>query len=189
MSERKPKPTPEEVIQLLDRFFDITHKQFLHLGIIAAKHGLTAPQATALRKLAEPVPMSALAQGLACDPSNVTGLIDRIERLGFVERTLHPSDRRVRLLALTAAGKKMRDKIEHEMLSDGSPFAELSAHDVTALSELLRRLDAPSSEREGTEGTDDAPPAPETNNAGSTTKTRTKTPTRTHAANKTPNRK
>ena len=58
-----------------------------------AELGLTLRQAHALRLLdpEEPMPMSALAERLFCDASNVTGIADRLEARGLVEREAWPA--------------------------------------------------------------------------------------------------
>src|SRR3954468_23937393 len=38
-----------------------------------------------------PVPMNELANGLYCDASNVTGLVDKLEARGFIERRPDPN--------------------------------------------------------------------------------------------------
>jgi len=71
---------------------------------------LSAAQAKALRYLtwAGPVPMRELADRLRCDVSNVTGLVDRLEQRGLVERRPAPSDRRVKtLVVVTTAGAEV----------------------------------------------------------------------------------
>ena len=64
---------------------------------------LTPVQAHALRRLDpdEPLAMSALAEALYCHASNVTGIVDRLESRGLVERTPGAGDRRVKTLVLT----------------------------------------------------------------------------------------
>ena len=56
----------------------------------------------------EPVSMGRLAETLGCDASNVTGLIDRLEARGLVERRAAAGDRRVKALHLTPAGSRLR---------------------------------------------------------------------------------
>ena len=53
-------------------------------------YGLTPQQVGLLRMLDEPTSMRAFAEDMSCDPSNVTGLVDRAERLGLVERVPDP---------------------------------------------------------------------------------------------------
>ena len=44
--------------------------------------------------------------------ANITALVDRMERAGFVTRTSSPVDRRSNIIKLTNSGKKLLDKIE-----------------------------------------------------------------------------
>ena len=58
------------------------------------------------------MPMSRLADVLNVSLSNATGLIDRIEERGFVERTRVPEDRRIVLIRVTDAGRRMLDEVD-----------------------------------------------------------------------------
>lgn len=58
------------------------------------------------------MPMSRLAEVLNVSLSNATGLIDRIEERGFVERTRVPEDRRIVLIRVTQAGERMLGEID-----------------------------------------------------------------------------
>lgn len=58
------------------------------------------------------LPMSRLADMLDVSLSAATGLIDRIEERGFVERIRVPSDRRVVLVRITPAGHQLLDDVE-----------------------------------------------------------------------------
>lgn len=60
----------------------------------------------------EPVPVHHLAVELGCSASNVTGLVDRLVRLGMVARAGDPADRRQVLCSLTSAG---RDRLQQFM--------------------------------------------------------------------------
>jgi len=62
------------------------------------------------------MPMSRLAEMLNVSLSNATGLIDRIEERGLVERTRVPEDRRIVLIRVTAAGEQMLRDLD--ILSD-----------------------------------------------------------------------
>src|ERR671910_1718166 len=78
---------------------------------LAQELGLAPMQLHALR-LIEPgveVPMSSLAGKLFCDASNVTGIVDRLEARGLIERRPASYDRRVKLLALTDEGRRGRE--------------------------------------------------------------------------------
>ena len=56
-----------------------------------------------------PTPIVAVGQRLGVSPSTMTGLCDRLERGGYVERRSHPSDRRATVLALTRKGRRAFD--------------------------------------------------------------------------------
>lgn len=77
------------------------------------RDSLTAAQFNALLALrsAEPdgLMMSEIGARLAVTPSNVTGLVDRLERQGFVARTEH-RDRRATVVRLTEAGAAVLDR-------------------------------------------------------------------------------
>ena len=84
-------------------------------------------------------PMSHLAGTLFCDASNVTGLVDRLEARGLIERRDSPRDRRVKLIALTDEGAAMRADIRERMHEPPAQIAALSVEDKRALRDVLRR--------------------------------------------------
>ena len=59
--------------------------------------------------------MGQVAEALNCDPSNVTGLIRRLELRGLVVREVDEADRRTKWLELTLAGSAARESVLHEM--------------------------------------------------------------------------
>jgi DNA-binding MarR family transcriptional regulator len=105
----------------------------------AQEFELSPPQTMVLRLLAEPRPMGALAQLMHCDNSNMTGIVDRLEERGLVERTQAEGDRRVRLIALTERGREIRDELNRRMAEPPAPLTALSVVDQRALTAILRR--------------------------------------------------
>lgn len=87
---------------------------------------------------AEP-PMSQLAETLFCDASNVTAIVDRLESRGLIERRDSPRDRRVKLIALTAAGVEARSRIRDRLHEPPAQIAGLSREDKRVLRDVLRR--------------------------------------------------
>src|SRR5207302_2413550 len=71
-----------------------------------------------------PVPMGRLADTLSCDASNVTGLVDRLERRGLVERRPSAEDRRVKVLELTPTGSRIRELLLRRMTGKSLPLAK-----------------------------------------------------------------
>jgi DNA-binding MarR family transcriptional regulator len=87
---------------------------------------------------AEPA-MSALAETLFCDASNVTGIVDRLEARGLIERREDPKDRRVKLIALTGEGIDVRTHVRERLHRPPEQIARLSGEDQRALHDILRR--------------------------------------------------
>jgi DNA-binding MarR family transcriptional regulator len=87
-------------------------------------------------------PMSQLAGHLFCDASNVTGLVDRLEARGLIERRDNPRDRRVKLIALTEAGTVARERIRERLHEPPAQIAALSVEDKRTLRDVLRRATA-----------------------------------------------
>ncbi|HTI66743.1 MAG TPA: MarR family winged helix-turn-helix transcriptional regulator [Caulobacteraceae bacterium] len=85
------------------------------------------------------VPMSDLAGALACDASYITGLVDKIEDRGLVQRLPNPADRRVKLIALTAEGAEIRGRLLERCSQPPTFIAALSETDKTALRDIFRR--------------------------------------------------
>jgi MarR family transcriptional regulator, organic hydroperoxide resistance regulator len=103
--------------------------------------GLAPMQAMALTHLQpdEPVPMSALAGLLMCDNSNVTGIVDRLEDRGLVERRPAEHDRRVKMLIMTPRGAEIRAQLGARLGEPPEPLAQLSPEDQRALRDIMRR--------------------------------------------------
>jgi DNA-binding MarR family transcriptional regulator len=106
---------------------------------IQAEYGLKPPQFVALQALDEPVPMSSVANVLRCDRSAVTWITDRLEERGYVERRADPGDRRVKLLALTDEGLRVREEIRTRLAVPPEALARLPKSDQRALRDLLRK--------------------------------------------------
>ncbi|HEX2127331.1 MAG TPA: MarR family transcriptional regulator, partial [Thermoleophilaceae bacterium] len=85
---RRPDAAAEAWGLLLQLFFAHHRPRLIELG---HELDLAPQQMIALKSLDEPRPMSALAGMLACDSSNVTGIVDRLESRGLVERQSSPT--------------------------------------------------------------------------------------------------
>jgi len=113
-----------------------------HFAAAVAEVDLAPAQARALHELdlERPISMRELAERLKSDPSNVTGLIDRLEARGLVERRPDPRDRRIKGLALTAAGARLRARLFARLYSAPPAVAALAKGDQRALHDVLQRV-------------------------------------------------
>ena len=109
---------------------------------IAGEGQLTPGVAKALAKLPSDraVTMREFAGTLHCDNSYVTSVIDVLEERGLVERQLHPTDRRVKVLRLTEEGSLLAKKLRHALLQPPQSFRNLSEEETVELRCLLRKL-------------------------------------------------
>lgn len=107
---------------------------------VVAAHDLTPPLFGVLRVLSDPASMSDVADRLSCDASYVTGLADRLEERGLVERRPQPADRRVKQLALTDEGRRAREMLLDELGVSRQAFPELDDEEVDTLVRLLRKI-------------------------------------------------
>jgi MarR family transcriptional regulator, organic hydroperoxide resistance regulator len=106
---------------------------------IAHKVGVTPSILGALRFLDHPQPMGRMAELLHCDPSNVTGIVDTLEERNLAKRKPSEADRRVKVVELTAAGKKLRARASEEMYKPPAWIEGLSSADQRRLRDVLRR--------------------------------------------------
>ncbi|REJ76936.1 MAG: MarR family transcriptional regulator [Acidobacteria bacterium] len=83
----------------------------IHSKHLAQHHRLTAPQLVCLRELRSQGPISAgrLAQAVSLSPATITGIVDRMERRGLVQRTRSEQDRRQVVVQITDKGVRRTD--------------------------------------------------------------------------------
>ena len=107
----------------------------------AAEFDLRPPLVWALRALepGRPIPMGELAGVLHCDSSNVTWLADRLEERGLVRREAAEHDRRVKMLAVTEEGSRVREALRARLEQPPPTLAALPEDDQRALRDILRR--------------------------------------------------
>lgn len=133
---------PDGVQRTWRAFLPVWEANRRRLVALARELNLTPPQVWALQHLepGRPRPMRELAPVLVCESSNVTGVTDRLERRGLVERQPDPSDRRIRNLALTGQGIAVRDVILARMAEPLPGFEELDEQELEALTSVLERI-------------------------------------------------
>jgi DNA-binding MarR family transcriptional regulator len=103
--------------------------------------GLSFGKTRALRRIAKkPMSMRELASLLGVDPPNLTPVVDDLEKAGLVERQVHPTDRRVRLVVATASGSAMAAQADEILARPPVGLCELPEKDLEALVRILARV-------------------------------------------------
>lgn len=131
-------PLTLEVVELIG---SVVARYYEEYERAAAAQALTGAQARVLGLLSiEPMPMRRIAQKLKCEPSNVTGIVDRLETRGLVERRPDPADRRVKLAAPTEEGLRTARTLRDSLDFAREPLAGLSRDERLVLRDLLRTM-------------------------------------------------
>lgn len=117
--------------KLSDRFFSrfgLTDVQF-NILMILKEHGSAG------------LSQQELSEHLIVTKSNVVGLIDRLERSGYVKRMSHPSDRRFNQIVLTPKGTKLELKIEESYFTEVDKMMNaLSTPQKRAVIQAMERI-------------------------------------------------
>lgn len=102
--------------------------------------GLTPVQVRLLHEVAAagPTPMRGLASRLGVDPSWITGLVHQLEERGLVQRHPSPTDRRSKIVQLTALGEARHEDWQRVLRSPPEGLQGLSEHDTRELIRILR---------------------------------------------------
>ncbi len=136
----------QDIVQLLRR---MVSRIYVDSKRMMKRFGLTGPQTLVLRALLHsgPVSSAALAKAIFVTPSNLTGIIDRLEQKGLVTRTRQATDRRVQLLDLTEAGRQkaesLPDPIEEKLAAGLALLDEEQAGAIrAAIEQVVGFIDA-----------------------------------------------
>jgi len=84
--------------------------------------------------------MSDLADEWMCDASNATWIVDRLEERGLAERRTIPTDRRVKLVVLTAKGDRTRHEMIRTLYEPPPELLELDLEELEALRDAVAKL-------------------------------------------------
>ena len=107
-------PDNENVIKdIVESIRRLVRAEYLDSQKMSKQYGLTGPQSLVLRLLIKNGALSSadLSRQMYVTPSNITGIIDRLEKKGLVERIRKQGDRRVALITLTHSGQKLGETI------------------------------------------------------------------------------
>lgn len=134
-----PRPDVQLLGDTVRVAFELVARMRAHFEAVASEFDLTPPQARALRVLDDPTPMGGIAQVLHCDPSNVTGIVDRLEARGLVERRPDPTDRRRRIIAVTDAGRDLHRRLHERLLAERPGVASLDEDELRTFRDLATK--------------------------------------------------
>lgn len=104
-----------------------------HPGSLRALLSISSDDAPSMRDL---------AAALHCDASYITSLVDALEGLGYVERRVMPSDRRVKRVELTSTGEAARRRAVDVLLTPPESLGTLTAAEARTLAELMGKITA-----------------------------------------------
>ena len=137
LKQMSAKTPAEEAWELLWQIMQANKPRMIEL---ARELDFSPVQLHSLRLLEPDVetPMRALARQLFCDPSNVTGIVDRLVARGLVERRGSDTDRRVKIIRLTPEGERIRASVVERMSTPPAEIAELALDQQLALRDALR---------------------------------------------------
>jgi DNA-binding MarR family transcriptional regulator len=131
-------PLSLEVVDLMANLVALFHKEYEEA---ASARSLTGAQAKVLALLRRgPMPMRQIAQTLSCEPSNITGIVDRLELRGLVARQADPDDRRIKRVAATEAGRAASAELRESLNFARAPLAALEPAEREQLRDLLQRI-------------------------------------------------
>jgi DNA-binding MarR family transcriptional regulator len=110
--------------------FDLTAQQYNLLRLLRAAH--------------EPIPTLAVAERLVSRAPDITRMLDRLEKDGFISRVRSTSDRRTVLVALTARGRALLERIATPLRAcHERQLGHLSANELKSLIALLKAARRP----------------------------------------------
>ncbi|MGV9301354.1 MarR family winged helix-turn-helix transcriptional regulator [Amycolatopsis sp. NPDC003676] len=120
MTASPPADVPPPELNLTDALVQLSFIVQAVLGRLAGEQGLSVTQLRMLAVLDDrEIGMRQLAGILELEKSSVTGLVDRAERRGLVQRIAVPGNRRAVHVTVTSAGRavvhQVRDAIDTEL--------------------------------------------------------------------------
>lgn len=81
--------------------------------------------------------MRAIARKLGYDPSNLTGIVDKLENRDLIARQPDPTDRRVKALIATEHGIAVSQRLSERLRARTGPLAALNSDQLRELRSLL----------------------------------------------------
>jgi DNA-binding MarR family transcriptional regulator len=135
-------PTSPGDQELTDALVQTSFAVLEVLTRVAADHDLSLTQVRVLGILRDHRPrMTELARFLGLDKSTMSGLVERAERRGLLERTRSATDGRVMEVGMTAVGAALAERVQSRVRSELGPL--IADMDDRTRSALVRGAAAP----------------------------------------------
>ena len=143
-ADESPDTDPAQP-ELIDALVQASFTVMAVLNRVGAEHDLSLTQLRVLAILRDRrVRMSELADYLGLDKSTISGLVDRAEKRGLLQRGPNPKDKRAVDVFLTPAGVQLADEGSAQVARALSPMTrQLSRPETRRLATLLERFLAP----------------------------------------------
>jgi DNA-binding MarR family transcriptional regulator len=145
LKKKQPFDSPEQEATLsIMRTADQLHIRFTRLF---RRYGVTGQQYNILRILrgdGAPLPILEIASRMITVVPGITGLIDRLETAGLVQRKRCDEDRRVVYVSITDKALSLLDEIEEPLNQEHQRLlGHLNAEELAKLNQLLAKVRAP----------------------------------------------
>ena len=135
----------EEMQNVLMSYLRVTQHMSQQFRAHFGRLNLTFPQALVLKVLGEegPVPISMLAERTGSANSTVSGIVDRLEKLGLAKRERSENDRRVIYVSATEKYRALREKAATDVSGYFNSLLDTMApEDKAMVAEAFQKLDA-----------------------------------------------
>ena len=112
-----------------------------NIAEVGDKYGISPIQAITLMLLNVSRPMHNFTTIFNCDASNVTGIVDGLEKRNLAKRFESTTDRRVKMIKLLPKGAEIRKKIIEKLTGkDSFIIKKLTNQEVATLIELMNKI-------------------------------------------------
>lgn len=132
---------PQVTKDLAQKFFALLLRHRAYFQGIVQELGLSPPHVLVIQHLSDgPLTMRELSVRTVCEPSHLTGLVDKLEDRKLVQRKIDPNDRRSKLVSLTRGGRLLRNKLMAKMGAPVPWMMTLSEDDQAQLLSIIERV-------------------------------------------------
>ena len=145
---RSPEDRSTRQIPVAAHIFEVMRRLVLESedrrGEVAEALGMSFIRSKALRRLlGGPLQMSELTTALATDKPYTSIIVDDLERRGLVLRSVHPEDRRCKIVTITETGREAANRAEAILARPPESMLALDEEELTTLERLMAKLQEP----------------------------------------------